>query len=122
AKECTYNLTVLDDIELAFRRFRDAINGDAPESAMTYIPLNRGLHIQVNILASSGRLYEFFDGDNLKRIQNVTESLSAANSDWFFRQLEQRKQALINDMQLGAKAETAGFVDFADGKVREWRS
>lgn len=121
AKECNYNLLVLDDIETALRRYRNAINGDAPQNALTYLPLNQGLHIQINNLASSGRLYEFFNDANLKRIQNITQNLSASNSDWFYKELERRKQGLIEGDQPGLKAETVAFIDFSDGKVVELR-
>lgn len=120
-KECGYNLLVLDDVDIALKRLRNSINGDAPQNALTFLPLNQGLHLQVNNLASSGRLYEFFDDANLKRIQNITQNLSPANSDWFFKQFEERKQGLITGGNPQLKAETVAFIDFADGKVAEWR-
>jgi hypothetical protein len=121
AKECSYNLLVVDDIEAALRRFRNSINGDAPQNAQTFIPFGQGLHLQVNNLANSGRLYEFFDDANLKRIQNVVQNLSAVNGDWFYKQLEHRKQGLMEGNQPTLKAETVAFIDFADGKGSELR-
>lgn len=86
---------------------------------MTFLPYGQGLHIQVNNLATTGRLYEFFDEENLKRIQNVVQHLSGHNGDWWYKELDKRKNALIAGEQV--KPETVSFINFADTKVYEIR-
>ncbi len=94
-KECKFNLRVVADVEEALRRFRNAVNGDVPQNAQTFVPCNLGLHVHVTNLVNTGKIYDFFSEEDLKRVQAVNTYLSAPNGQWFGTELEARKQHLM---------------------------
>lgn len=118
-KEFDFNLEVLTEVKDALSKHRNAVNGGTYLRIHPYIPTDKALSVQINNLVQSGRLYDFMDGSNLKRFQNVSSFLAAWNGRWFADEFAK--------LQADATENPAGFdvgrilslLDWADGRARD---
>ena len=94
-KELEYDRAVVAELKRdELDRLRNAVNGRVLNNYFGHFGLGRAFFAQTVALANSGKLYEFFQVNDLEFLQEVVSTLSANTESWVSAEIQSASKRL----------------------------